>query len=563
LICTGLNHDALNAHHPHRLLATQFAEAGYPALRFDYPQTGDSCDVPGYGMNSSIDLWDCWLNSIDQAADTLRLKTGAESIIVCGLRIGATLAAITATRRRDVAGVIMIAPVIKVQSYLRQIWIEAQIKDTGSPALEHGIRFQDICFNRQTVSTMSKVDLRETEIPGHLNIAMFTQSPGRLTDDCRDAWARKGASVFCGGFAGLEPLLHLNVEEDKEQPNFEPLLSWVDELAPTSGAGAAQPTIHESVALWPDGCVETPMFFGSSEGLVGILCRPDHAATCDVVIIANAGRDPRHGPGRFNVEFARGLAREGIASLRFDFAGLGDSLGPPGQENRLSPLFDLDRSADVSAAIDALAACGFRNFTAYGLCAGAYHVMRAAVADPRLTRLLLLNIPLFAWTNGERIDFIRYRNMPLRYFVAELLKLNSWAMAKKKLIKSGSVLRAQVLRLNAILVNASWTLGRNRLTAGQRSIATLMKRNTAILLLFGEGDLGLDAVAQEFGTINAGQNLGGKITFQVLPDLDHLVSHESSRRAAAQCMTDFLRRTMREPTRPVSKQAYIAANALS
>jgi pimeloyl-ACP methyl ester carboxylesterase len=77
-------------------------------------------------------------------------------------------------------------------------------------------------------------------------------------------------------------------------------------------------------------------------------------------------------------------------------------------------------------------------------------------------------------------------------------------------------------------------------------MAVLIKRNVATLLLFGEGDIGLDAVVQEFGGRQSCPNIGGRVRLHVLPDTDHLISLESSRRAAAQCMRDFLQNTMRE-----------------
>jgi len=561
LICTGLNHDALNAHHAHRLLADQLAQAGYPVMRFDYPNTGDSCDVAGFGPDADIDLWSIWLAAADQAADTLRLRTGATKLILYGLRIGAGIATMVAAKRRDIAGLILVSPVIKGQSFLRQIWIEAQLHDPHLPPLEEGVRFQELCFNKATVRSISHVDLRNVVLPVSLKIAMFLQSASRPTDACCEAWGQQGADITCAGFAGLEPLLTLNVEDDKGHPDFQAVIDWVRQATPSTDHIGARPYRREKIVLHPEACVETPLFFGEAGQLFGILCQPERETCKSAVIIVNAGRDPRHGPGRFNVEFARRLATHGVASLRLDFAGLGDSTGPRGQETFLSPLLDLDRSADIGAAIDILAALGFNHFTAYGLCAGAYHAMHAAVADTRLDRLLLVNIPVFAWAGGERIDFIRHRNMPLKHFAAELLKLNSWKMAQTKLAKSGSVLRGQLQRFATTLVNASWSparwipgRGQIQMTAGQRNMAMLMQRRTHILLLFGENDLGLGAVEQEFGD----RVWGGNVVLQVLPGLDHLIAHEASRHMAAACMLNFMDATAPQMTSPTAEPAAVA-----
>lgn len=567
LICSGLNHDALNAYHAQRLLAEELSQSGFPTLRFDYPHTGDSADIDGLETASDIDLWQIWLDSVNQAADMLRRSTGARQVIFCGLRIGATLAALTAARRDDAAGLILLSPVIRGQSYLRQIWIEAQLYEKTLPPIEDGVRFQDICFNRVTVRSLSAVDLRRASYKADFNIAVFAQSQGRIIEDCCSAWTSHGAAVLRSDFSGLEPMLSLNVEDDKAHPNFEQVMIWVSRLGQGQApVGATQPQDNtELTALTPGGCIETPLRFGTGEKLFGILCRPEKVTSDEIIIVANAGRDPRHSPGRFNVEFSRWLAREGVASLRFDFAGLGDSIGPAGQESLLSPLMDLERSSDVSAAIDALAPFGFRNFTAYGLCAGAYHVMRAAVADPRISRLLLVNIPLFSWSSGERIDFMRHKNMPLRYYLVELGKLKSWNIAKQKLRKSGSVLRGQALRLSTRIANASWSplkwldrVGGVKLTAGQRNMQILSRRRVKTLLLYGEGDLGLDAVVQEFGALDASPALGENVTLRILADFDHLVSHERTRRNAALSMLQFLEQTRENSQRHAAPAEHVA-----
>ena len=113
--------------------------------------------------------------------------------------------------------------------------------------------------------------------------------------------------------------------------------------------------------------------------------------------------NPRAGLGRFGVEFARRLAAIGITTLRFDFAGLGDSIGPAGEENMRSDVFENERSGDVSAAIDALEQLGCRRFVVQGICSGAYHALHAAVAETRIEAILMANLPLFLWTKGDSI----------------------------------------------------------------------------------------------------------------------------------------------------------------
>lgn len=221
LLCPALNHDALNSHHAMRLLADQLAEAGYPTMRFDYPATGDSCDLDALAPDFGSELWAVWLNSIHKAADLLLRKTGAQKLVFCGLRIGATLAAVAAERRNDVVGLIFLAPVLKGQSYLRQIWIESRLQSQTTPPMQDGIRFQELNFSPETVKAIGSVDLRRIAVPKFANIAIFSQTQTALLDECCQAWEMSGAKLFRSNFQGLEPMLVLNIEDEKAHPRFD------------------------------------------------------------------------------------------------------------------------------------------------------------------------------------------------------------------------------------------------------------------------------------------------------------------------------------------------------
>ena len=164
-------------------------------------------------------------------------------------------------------------------------------------------------------------------------------------------------------------------------------------MPPAAALGHASISLRGR-CLQPPGCIDTPLKFGPDNRLFGMLCRPERGSTEDMVLIPNGGREPSFGAARQNVVLARRLAQAGIASFRFDFAGLGDSLGPPGKERVFSHAFT-DRIADTRAAVDAMAALGFSRFSMHGLCLGAFHALHAARVEPRLTSLMLINLPLF------------------------------------------------------------------------------------------------------------------------------------------------------------------------
>lgn len=104
------------------------------------------------------------------------------------------------------------------------------------------------------------------------------------------------------------------------------------------------------------------------------------------VISLTAGLIHHVGPHRLHVLLARSLAEAGIASLRLDQSGIGDSAtrtdGLPAQEIPLR---------EVDDAIAELERRGFSRFVLFGICSGAMHALRAANGNPKIAGLVLVN----------------------------------------------------------------------------------------------------------------------------------------------------------------------------
>lgn len=134
--------------------------------------------------------------------------------------------------------------------------------------------------------------------------------------------------------------------------------------------------------------VEQSFAFGADRGLVGTLTLPSHSDASGApqgLLLFNAGVLPRTGPHRMNVKLARRVAAFGIATLRFDLHGHGDSARASG---RLGYYEQVD--SDLREAMDELAErSGARQFAILGFCSGAYPALRAALADTRINAVLL------------------------------------------------------------------------------------------------------------------------------------------------------------------------------
>lgn len=81
-------------------------------------------------------------------------------------------------------------------------------------------------------------------------------------------------------------------------------------------------------------------FAGSSQGLlVGVLERPDHAPLQALAVFAHCFTCGKNSLAATRI--SRALAQQGIATLRFDFTGLGESEGDFGRGGFSSSVADI------------------------------------------------------------------------------------------------------------------------------------------------------------------------------------------------------------------------------
>jgi len=105
LLCHPMGNEQIFAYRTMRLLATRLVQAGFHVLRFDYFGTGDSYGDTGEGDFAS------WCGDIETAIEELEEITGATSINLVGLRLGANLSArVAAHRQKDISKLILWEP---------------------------------------------------------------------------------------------------------------------------------------------------------------------------------------------------------------------------------------------------------------------------------------------------------------------------------------------------------------------------------------------------------------------------------------------------------------------
>lgn len=109
----------------------------------------------------------------------------------------------------------------------------------------------------------------------------------------------------------------------------------------------------------------------------------------------------RSGPG---CDPHYGLARVGIASLRIDFAGLGDRRNPASASaGGVTHTFAVSREGDLAGAVDAMQRLSYRRSVVNGLSSSAYHAFqgcsrgRSRLRPPARQSALVQTGPRQAW----------------------------------------------------------------------------------------------------------------------------------------------------------------------
>lgn len=124
---------------------------------------------------------------------------------------------------------------------------------------------------------------------------------------------------------------------------------------------------------------------------------PSVSRNTGIVISVNAIKY-RVGTFGLHVRLARLLALSGYTVLTFDPEGIGDSEGVFEYKTLTEHYFDIQTgkyNADLRCAMDFMnAEPGIERLALLGLCGGAVSVLMAGADDPRVTGMILLNLPV-------------------------------------------------------------------------------------------------------------------------------------------------------------------------
>ena len=387
VLCPPLARDVFSTHRVLRKLAVELANAGFVALRFDYPATGDSA-----GQVEDPDLVRRWLTSVHDARVTLR-DLGAPSVAVVGIRMGALLAAFAAQCEPGAfESLVLWDPCASSRAFLR----EQSLLLSGYAPGEHDPRYwhtPGFHFSSETGDDLQAIDFAKLAVDGPLadRILLLQRDDVPQASSIRKRLEHEGDRLTVDAAYGQAGVLDVEVHEIVvPQRTMDRIVGWLaKEPAPVVAALAELPERHSAeIAARPGVYVrETSMAVGQ-RGIRGILTEPvDNASAEQVtsrprpwVVLMNTATEHHIGPGRLWVELARDWAALGCRVLRIDQVGVGDS--DSDSDRRSSQLEGWPSSPswieDDRDLVTTLQSDG-SPVLMVGLCLGAYDILEVAL----------------------------------------------------------------------------------------------------------------------------------------------------------------------------------------
>ena len=394
-----------------RRWAEDVSAHGYAALRLDLPGTGDSGggpDEPG--------LWATWNNAVTVAAAWLRSEAGVSVVTAAGIGLGGLLA-YEAAARGDVDDVILWATHSRGRSAVREIVAfsaheTARIVEAGAPeppALPEGwLAPGGFLLSPETVADLRSIDLRARSLPSSARVLVLDRDGVKPDPELSAAIVESGADLTVQSGAGYSAMLTDPDQALAPLEVFERARAWLDRPRPvphvaSAPAAGAHPVREEATVAE---LRERPFLVAGTDGrLAGIVAEPAGGATAPLTaVFLNAGAIRRVGPHRLWVDTARRWGLKGLASLRLDVEGIGDSDGDENLFNDVGHFHEQRFVDQTRAALDELEAAGLGGrFILVGLCSGAYWAFHCLLTDDRVAAALMINPRVLYWDEGLEI----------------------------------------------------------------------------------------------------------------------------------------------------------------
>lgn len=530
IVCGAMGFEDLCSRASMAALAGEIAARGCPALRFDWRGTADSL-----GDETGEDRLADWLADIRAAVATLVERTGVEEVALVGLRLGALLA-LRAARDIRPARLVLLAPPASGRAYARECEIAARVFAGGSrDEAFDGLEVAGFRTTRATLDGLRAFGPADVGNAAGLDTLLLTASEeaGALAEGL----ARAGARLVA---APLEGYAEMMCDPTAAAPPVAALARIADYCAEGVAPRASRALTAAPAVLEAEGWREEGASFGAHGRLAGVFCEPHGGARgAKTVVFLNAGGVYHIGWARMNVDMARALASGGVASLRMDLAGVGDSLS--GVRPERAPLYQPGMVRDVEAALDWLEARGVGEIALFGACSGAYQAFHAALADRRVRKIAMVNPLCFIYGPTYALQIEAWRRtksagMALRMESAE--RPDEAPGARAVLFGlAGRLAKAGLAQATDAAAALHRGIGGNRV---ERWFGDLSARGAETLLVCSENDSSLVELERHLGARSRAEHPLPGLRRAIIPDSDHEMTPRAARARLADMLDRFL-----------------------
>ncbi len=240
----------------------------------------------------------------------------------------------------------------------------------------------------------------------------------------------------------------------------------------------------------------------------------------------------------------RGVGRNTVTLYcAWIWRGVGDSgTRPSHAEDDVFPQEALD---DIRAAIDFIRnTYGVRDITLAGLCSGAYHALRAAVAGLSVNRILMVNPQNYFWKPGESLQGLQLVEVVHNpgVYRARVFSVAAW---KRMLTGRVNIVRIARIYLQRPLLAADSTLRdiarRLRLRLPNdlgTELEEVVARGIKVVFVFARGEPGIDLLKLQAGA--SVKRLADRCRIHTVNGGDHVFTRSGPRAMMEKIVSDEL-----------------------
>ena len=236
--------------------------------------------------------------------------------------------------------------------------------------------------------------------------------------------------------------------------------------------------------------------------------------------------------------------------LRVDVSGLGES--EPHTDQPENAPYTAQALRDIAQWLTFLRGRGIDEFHLLGICSGAYHAFKAAVAGMPLASVIPINPLVFFWQDGMPLDPPLSDHNVVRmaaYYKGSMANPRKWL----KLLSG----RSDVVQPTKVLLRRAWFRAKSEFRHFVRVLGIRLRDDLPAELravrahgvrlgfFFSDGDPGLVVLREQGGSIVDRLARDGFLSIDVLSGTDHTFATQAARESL---LTELEAQLLRPPT---------------